>query len=184
MEPGRATASGHGPSCATVARSAAAAVWWVDSFSLRNSGFGFTIFGMTWDQWQRWAKKHHKRTAWHFVLNVMPLGTEPELTEEIALDELIRQFAANPARWPRMTGHQRAMLYYRFDNATSLLSILGMSPLPAPEFSASMIEWLLVTSWRFHGEHHWSDFQSLCRHVGPLVARPIFPPDPEDGFAA
>ena len=117
-------------------------------------------------------------------MRVLPPGSDVDPTESRRLDDLIRRYAADPRRWPSRTARERAMLYHRFENALSLLAALAKSPVPAPEFSGEMIEWLLVTSWIIHGEQHWADSSTLCRLVSARLRPPTYPARPEDGFAA
>lgn len=143
----------------------------------------------TWLEWQSWAKKQRKRTSWSYVLDVLPNG-HPQILEaeefyQKGLDDMIRRYARNPRRWPNMNSMERALLYYRFESAESLLGILARSPFFAPSADkfAEVVEWLLITSWFWHSEFQWSDYQRSVQLVKTVHAPVPVPAHPEEGFA-
>jgi hypothetical protein len=145
---------------------------------------------MTWQQWRDWTKKARDRTPWSQVLLTLPPGCEGaskiEVMEKDGLDAIIREYATNQKRWPRMTRIQRALLYYRCERAMTILNSLCASPVPAPDGVPfhRMVEWLLIDHWFWVGWSAWKDYQNqvwLCRQLDIDV--PI-PERPEDGFAS
>jgi len=67
-----------------------------------------------------------------------------------------------------------------------MLGIMSRSPFPAPkpdEFAA-VVEWLLITSWFWHGQHRWTCYQEYVQLAKEVHASVPTPSRPEDGFAA
>jgi len=67
----------------------------------------------TWPEWNTWVKQQRKRTPWSFVLQVLPNG-HPKILEAdrfytATLDNMIRQYAKNPKRWPNMDNMERSV---------------------------------------------------------------------------
>lgn len=144
----------------------------------------------TWAQWQDWAKKERKRTPWSFVQDVLaprhPKFFSAEEFYRSSLDQKIRRYAGRPVRWPRMDVIERALLYYRFESAESLLKVLAHSILPPPpaERFAETVEWLLVTSWLWHGLPRWTEFRWWGERATQVQVPAADRSPPDDGFAA